>query len=44
VERTLLELDVTSKPDLQRAAAIDKAADQLILRAAIRPGHRSGVI
>jgi hypothetical protein len=34
VERTLIELDVTSKPDLEQAAAIDKAADQLILRAA----------
>jgi hypothetical protein len=34
VERTLIELDVTSKPDLDQAAAIDKAADQLILRAA----------
>jgi hypothetical protein len=33
VERTLIELDVTSKPDLEQAAAIDKAADQLILRA-----------
>jgi hypothetical protein len=34
VERTLIELDVSSKPDLEQAAAIDKAADQLILRAA----------
>jgi hypothetical protein len=38
VERTLIELDVTSEPDLEQAAAIDKAADQLILRAAARPG------
>lgn len=37
VERTLIELKVTSKPDLEQAAAIDKAADQLILRAAARP-------
>jgi hypothetical protein len=35
VERILIEVDVTSKPDLERAAAIDKAASQLILRAAI---------
>jgi hypothetical protein len=35
VERTLLELEISNKPDLQQAAAIDKAADQLILRAAI---------
>ena len=34
VERILIELDVTSKPDLEHAAAIDRAADQLILRAA----------
>lgn len=34
VERILIELDVTSKPDLEQAAAIDRAADQLILRAA----------
>jgi len=38
VERILIELDVTSKPDLEQAAAIDKAADQLILRAATRAG------
>jgi len=38
VERILIELDVTSKPDLEHAAAIDKAADQLILRAATRGG------
>jgi len=37
VERVLIELDITSKPDLEQAAAIDKAADQLILRAATRP-------
>lgn len=34
VERALLSLEVTSKPDLEQAAAIDKAADRLILRAA----------
>ena len=34
VERILIELDVASKPDLEQAAAIDRAADQLILRAA----------
>jgi hypothetical protein len=41
VERALLELEVTSKPDLERAAAIDKAADQLILRAVttVRPSQ-----
>ncbi len=36
VERMLIELDVTNRPDLEQAAAIDKAADQLILRAARR--------
>jgi len=38
VERVLIELDVTSKPDLEQAAALDKAADRLILRAASASG------
>lgn len=36
VERILRDLDVTSPADLRRAAAIDKEADELILRAAHR--------
>lgn len=38
VERTLIELEITSKSDLEQAAAIDRAADQLILRAAAMAG------
>jgi hypothetical protein len=34
VERILLDLDITSPDDLKKAAALDTAADQLILRAA----------
>jgi len=34
VERILLDLDVTTQADLERAAALDTAADRLILRAA----------
>jgi hypothetical protein len=48
VERILIELDVTSKPDLEQVAAIDRAADQLILRAAttarpLRPDRDLGI-
>jgi hypothetical protein len=41
VERILLDLDVADKADLEQAAALDVAADQLILRAATatRPAH-----
>lgn len=44
VERLLIELNVTSTPDLEQAAAIDKAADKLIVRAAnkakpLQPGR-----
>jgi hypothetical protein len=47
VERILLDLDITSSDDLKKAAAIDTAADQLILRAAAtarttRPGRDPG--
>jgi hypothetical protein len=34
VERILLDLDITSPDDLKKAAALDTAADQLLLRAA----------
>jgi hypothetical protein len=37
VERILIELDVRSTSDLEQAAAIDRAADKLILRATTRP-------
>jgi hypothetical protein len=37
VERILIELDVSSTSDLEQAAAIDRAADKLILRATARP-------
>ena len=47
VERILLDLDITSADDLKKAAALDTAADQLILRAAAtaqtaRPGRDPG--
>lgn len=43
VERILLDLDVTSRADLEQAACLDAAADRLILRAAntARPSERS---
>jgi hypothetical protein len=42
VERILLDLDVTSRADLEQAATLDAAADRLILRAAntARPSER----
>jgi hypothetical protein len=43
VERILLDLDVTSPADLKQAAALDTAADQLILRAATA-ARRSPVV
>jgi len=47
VERILLDLDITSADELMQAAALDTAADQLILRAATtaqaaRPGRDPG--
>lgn len=46
MERTLLDLDITSADELKKAAALDTAADQLILRSRCRadavawPGSR----
>jgi anti-sigma regulatory factor (Ser/Thr protein kinase) len=37
-ERVLLDLGVTSRPDLHQAAALDQATSQLLLRAATTPG------
>jgi hypothetical protein len=47
VERILLDLDITSADELRKAAALDTAAEQLILRAATaaqaaRPGRDPG--
>lgn len=41
VERILLDLDVTSRSDLNQAIALDTAADVLILRAAVAARPRS---